>query len=460
MTTRTLELVSFVPPERTRGVLSTLTELGYRPVEVHGPTFLETSQRPRRPGVLLFNPATLQPRVLDCLQDRSHLKGHLALLDIGSSPWDRSCAANWLDFALWPCSPAELSARLDRLGAAEEETPPASIPGPVNQTLLELNLVGDSAPFRAAVEQLSRVAASDVTVLLLGETGTGKELAARAIHYLSARNGAPFIPVNCGALPDDLLESELFGHVRGAFTDAKTPQAGLVELAEGGTLFLDEVDTLSPKAQVALLRFLQNHEYRPVGSARINRADVRVVAATNKCLLERTRNAGYREDLFYRLSLMPIHMPPLRLREGDIPMLTEHFLERYRHQYRQPGKHFHGSAMAWLQQQRWPGNIRELENLIHRAFLLVTDDTIRAGDLFRCMGLSAAAPAEESTGAAETGFSEEKERAIADFERGYVENLLAQTRGNVSEAARIAGKERRALGKLIKKHGIRRADFA
>src|SRR5262245_6323640 len=201
-----------------------------------------------------------------------------------------------------------------------------------------LNMLGHAPAFTEALRIIGRIATVDATVLIQGETGTGKELAARAVHYLSRRRDGPFIPVNCGALPDNLLESELFGHVRGAFTDAKQPNRGLVAQAEGGTLFLDEVEAMTPRAQVVLLRFLQDHKYRPVGGRLLSSGNVRVIASTNLDLEQLVQQNEFRRDLLFRLSILSVTMPPLRHREDDVLLLAEYFLRRFASQYGKPTK--------------------------------------------------------------------------------------------------------------------------
>ena len=313
------------------------------------------------------------------------------------------------------------------------------------------NLVGASPAFMTCVRLIERLAGCEATVLIQGETGTGKELAARAIHYLGARRSAPFIPVNCGAVPDTLVESEFFGHVRGAFTDARDARAGVVAQAESGTLYLDEIEALSPRAQVALLRFLQDHEYRPVGGSVTRDADVRVVASSNVDLGELVGKGAFRADLLFRLNVLPLCLPPLRERGGDAALLADVFLERFSRQYRQPEKALDAASRAWLERHDWPGNVRELENLIHRQFLLSDSNIVRL--------VPEGAQLQSATVSAESKFREAKERAIAEFERGYIVALLARTRGNLSLAARISGKERSGLGKMLKKYGVDRARF-
>lgn len=320
-----------------------------------------------------------------------------------------------------------------------------------------LNLIGHSAPFRAALGLLQQCAAVDATVLLCGETGTGKELAARAIHYLSARRRGPFVPVNCGALPDSLLEAELFGHTRGAFTDARTDSRGLIGLAQGGTLFFDEVDALSPRAQTAILRFVQDHSYRPVGAGRTECADLRLVAATNADLEALVHQGRFRQDLLFRLNLLAVPLPPLRDREDDALLLARAFLQRLVAQYRsEPRTLAAATVRALLHAHPWPGNVRELEHLVHRAFLLQRGEVVD-------LGLADTAPSADGPALphrADLAFAEAKSQAIAAFERGYLRDVLQQAGGNLSLAARLAGQERSRFGKLVRKHGLQRAGLA
>jgi len=323
-----------------------------------------------------------------------------------------------------------------------------------------LNLVGQSPAFLEVLELTKRFSGCDATVLVQGETGTGKELIARAIHYLGARRNFPFIPVNCGALPDTLVESELFGHARGAFTDAREARRGLIAEAQEGTLFLDEIEVLTPKAQVALLRFLQDLEYRPVGGAVVRDADVRIIAASNANLEELAKETRFRKDLLFRLNVLAVDLPPLRQRGRDVVLLAERFLSRLERQYRRPPKSIHPDAVSRLLDHPWPGNVRELENLIHREFLM-TD-----GAVIHLHCLAPRGERREDTREAtlpritESGFQEAKASAIARFERAYIVELLSRTHGNISQAARISGKERSRLGKLAKKYGLERVAFA
>jgi DNA-binding NtrC family response regulator len=290
-----------------------------------------------------------------------------------------------------------------------------------------------------------------VPVLIEGETGTGKELAARAIHYGSARRDHPFVPLNCGAIPDTLIESELFGHERGAFTDARQPRRGLVTVAQRGTLFLDEIDVLSAKAQVTLLRFLQDHQYRPLGSSRQEEADTRIIAATNARLEDLAARGAFRWDLLYRLRILHVTLPPLRVRAGDAALLAQHFIARLSLRFGEAAKSVGPATLAWFDRYAWPGNVRELENLICRGFILSEGDVIEADRP------DAAEQCDEPQGdPLALDFTSARALVLDRFEKRYLESLLDRAQGNVTLAASLAGKERRALGKMLKRHGIDR----
>jgi DNA-binding NtrC family response regulator len=331
----------------------------------------------------------------------------------------------------------------------------------VDETFAHLNLIGDSPAFRDVLRAARRIASCDATVLIQGETGTGKELFGRAIHYLSARREGPFIPVNCGAIPDALIEAELFGHARGAFTDAKEARQGLIAQARGGTLFLDELETISPHGQVALLRFLQDQEYRPVGGAAVRDADVRVIGSTNADLAALAARGAFRRDLLFRLNVLALELPPLRARGDDVLVLARSFLRRFSEQYRRPAKALHPDAVAYLKRHPWPGNVRELENLVLRSFLFDDGPDLRLHAPSEPTGSWSApvAPAIRAAPLSAIGFREAKARAIAEFERAYIAELLERARGNISLAARLAGQERSRFGRLIRKHGLSGASF-
>ncbi len=324
-------------------------------------------------------------------------------------------------------------------------------------------LVGRSEAFLDLIKVVERVAHNgNATVLIRGETGTGKELVARATHYLGPRASFPFVPVNCGALPEALIENELFGHRAGAYTGARADAAGLIRLADRGTIFLDEIDALPLKAQIVLLRFLQDGRYRPLGSQREEASDVRVIAACNGCLEDAVKAGNFRRDLYYRLNLLSISVPPLRERSADIPLLSEYFLRECARRYGSCEKALHRNTLAWFLRYSWPGNIRELENLVHREYLICEDREllIRApGELGESLQQRAIPdercserPAQTDTLATKYRFA--KARALELFDRDYLTDLIHRTRGNVTQAAVLAGKERRAMGKLLKRYGI------
>ena len=306
-------------------------------------------------------------------------------------------------------------------------------------------IIGESPAFLDKVRCVPRFARCDATVLISGESGTGKELFARAIHYLSPRADRPFVPVNCGALPENLVESEIFGHKRGAFTGAASDQAGLIREAEGGTLFLDEIDCLTPQAQVKLLRFLQDGEYRSVGSQQILHANIRVVAAANADFNHIVREGKFREDLFYRLNVLALTLPALRERRGDILLLTRDFLEKQAALAETQPKNLSLAALNRLLSHSWPGNVRELQNVLTRATVLSDRDSIEPSDL----GLP-----ENVSSAEEQSFRAMKSRAIQRFEHDFLATIMRAHGGNVTRAAAAVKKNRRAFWELLRKHNL------
>jgi DNA-binding NtrC family response regulator len=320
-------------------------------------------------------------------------------------------------------------------------------------------LIGAAPVFARAIAQLPAVANAEATVLISGETGTGKELVARAIHYGGPRASFPFVAVNCGALPDTLLEDELFGHERGAFTDARSRRTGLIAEAQRGTLFLDEVESLTPRGQVALLRVLQTKTFRALGASREQSADVRFVAATNVSLPSMMHAGAFRTDLYYRLCVFSIELPALRERRTDIALLAAHFLKRHA-LVNAPPKTLSPAAQAVLVAYDWPGNVRELENAILRAVHLAHTDSIQVEDLGLPSSLEEAIDRAAVVGADVQSFRELKKLTIEAFEREYLTSLMAMHHGNVSHAARASGKERRDLGKLLKKYRLDPKVFA
>ncbi|NML16818.1 sigma-54 interaction domain-containing protein [Azohydromonas caseinilytica] len=353
------------------------------------------------------------------------------------------------DFMCLPCSAGELGARLQRVLVPAAPVAAASArPDPRLR-----DMVGTHPAFLRQVHKLPVFASCDAGVLILGETGTGKEVCAQAIHYLSARRSGPWVAVNCGALPEGLVENELFGHVKGAYTTAHASCGGLVREAEGGSLFLDDVDCLALPAQVKLLRFLQEHEYRPVGASGVRHADVRVIAASNLCLPQLVARGVFRQDLYFRLNVLALELPPLRERPGDIAALARHFVQRFARQYGRGVTGLTPQALARLQAHAWPGNVRELQHTLERAVLLAPGPELGACDIeLPGMGEGGAGPGEEP-------FNLAKRRVVREFERSYIEQLLARCAGNVTRAAQHAGKDRRAFFELMRKHAITPARF-
>lgn len=454
MANRTLALVLFAGSDPSSALIRTLSSLGYTPRET-SPQGLcrDRASRDFDTVVFLLGAETDRESVVSALNACRGLRSLVMfVIDQQQQVWDQGISRCCCDFAAWPCHAEELSSRLDRLCEGRTASNPAG--ELLASELLRLNLVGRTPPFMAAVRQMQQAARCLAPVLISGETGTGKELVARGIHYLGPRAAGPFIPINCGALPDHLIENELFGHERGAYTDARTSSCGAVGEADGGTLFLDEVEALSAKAQVALLRFLQSQEYRPLGGVNTRHADVRVLAAGNVDLSALTAQHALRSDLYFRLNVLSVSLPPLREREDDIALLAQHFIDRYCGQYGIPQKTLHWQSLRHLRRYHWPGNVRELENLVHRSIVTAPDSSPQ---LIINLDASSATDRVGSTDEPVDGpgFAEAKARAIADFEREYLSRLLAVAEGNVSRVARIAGKERRSIGKLLKKHGIK-----
>ncbi|MBN1419708.1 MAG: sigma 54-interacting transcriptional regulator [Planctomycetes bacterium] len=325
----------------------------------------------------------------------------------------------------------------------------AALEGEIERRFSFEGIVGKSAVLQEVYRLIERAAATDVTCLLLGESGTGKELAARAIHARSPRRAAPFVAVHASALPETLVESELFGHVKGAFTGASSDRTGRIEAAEGGTLFLDEIGELAPSVQVKLLRFLQERTFERVGETEIRRADVRVVAATNRDLAARMREGAFREDLYFRVKVFPIRMPPLRERREDIPLLVSHFIGIYNERYGRSVPGIAPEALKVLMDHSWPGNIRELENAIEHAFVICGNATISAEDL----------PADILDGSAR--LRSPAEPAADDRgarERAELVDALERAGWNRTEAARRLGVSRATVWARMRKHGIRPPD--
>jgi len=352
------------------------------------------------------------------------------------------------DYITLPLRAVNILPRVWRL--LESLSPPQSTTQVIKERLGLRQLVGKSAVFQREMEKIPIVAKCGASVLISGETGTGKELYARAIHYLSLRSSKPLIPVNCGAMPSELIEDELFGHERGAFTGATSSVGGLLQEAEGGTVFLDEIDCLPLPAQSKLLRFLQEKEYRPLGSTKVRKADVRVIAASNADFDEAIATEKIRRDLYYRLNVIRLVLPPLRERRDDIALLIQHFLEKYANEFGKKTPAISAELIEMLTLQDWPGNVRELEHTIERAVVLCQNGTISAEDI--------SLPRAALIDPPET-FQSAKAVVIEQFEKAYIQKLLLAYHGNITQAARAARKNRRAFWELIRKHRIEARTF-
>ena len=348
------------------------------------------------------------------------------------------------DFVVTPLHEAEVLTRVRRL----IETSHRSVA--IRQTTQACNLaqlLGEDPQLVNLKRKIPIVARFESPVLLTGETGTGKERFARTLHYSSPRAAKPFLPVNCGAIPLELFESEFYGHRKGAFTGAITAEPGLIAEAEGGTLFLDEVETLSSASQVKLLRFLQDQVYYPVGSVKPKQANVWILASTNIELPLKIQDGTFREDLYYRLAVISLAIPPLRQRKGDIPLLAAHFWKMYAARAGRKVETLPSEVMDALCRYNWPGNVRELQNVIQQIAVLSDSETIKPEEL--------PLPREVLTQARKpNSFAQRKAFVVAEFEKHYLIDLLRVHRGNVTHAAQEAGKDRRAFGRLIKKHHI------
>ncbi len=313
-----------------------------------------------------------------------------------------------------------------------------------------LTMVGDSYAMIQLREQVAMAAPTNGRVLIYGENGTGKELVARSIHALSRRRNGPFVEVNCAAIPEELIESELFGHVRGAFTGAVADRQGKFEAADGGTIFLDEIGDMSLKTQAKVLRVLQEQVVEPVGSTQRIQVDVRVLAATNKELPAAIRAGQFREDLYFRLNVIPIFVPPLRARRSDIPLLAEHFMAGFAREYGRRPKTLDAEATRELQAYEWPGNVRELRNLIERLMIMVPGDTIGGSDLGFLRRNGMGGPAGTTEEEPLIPLHEARDR----FEQQYILRALAQQQGNMSRTAEVLGVERSNLYRKMRGFGI------
>ena len=395
--------------------------------------------------ILITRPAGIADGILEWIAAiRRNTQAPLVIAAAETQPGEllKLLAAGASDFILSPFRAEEIIPRVLRL---IEKPKPVDLLQTLKEKVGLAQLIGTSSIFREQTERIPSVSKCNVNVLITGETGTGKELFARAIHYLSDRAGKPFVPVNCGAIPVDLIENELFGHEKGAFTGAGAARTGLIAEAEGGALLLDEIDSLPLMAQVKLLRFLQEKEYRPLGSARTQRADVRVISATNIEPAAAVEAGRLRQDLYYRLNIIQFALPALRERREDIPLLARYFLMKYANEFQKKLRDISPEAISTLTSYSWPGNVRELEHVIERAVILTEEKTI---------GADAIILPECKTRDQHVSLREAKARVVEKFEKSYIQNLLQAYKGNISRASAAAKKNRRAFWQLIKKHQI------
>lgn len=342
--------------------------------------------------------------------------------------------------------PIEIEQILPYLEKSQEDSLEAELPGrdyPFGR------IIGQSPGMQKVFELVEKVADTDATVLTTGESGTGKELVARAIHHLSRRRDHPLVPVNCGAIPEELLESELFGHEKGAFTGAVRTRVGRFELANGGTIFLDEIGEMSPKLQVKLLRVLQDGQFERIGGTKTIFSDIRVIAATNQDLGKAVAEGRFREDLYYRLHVIPLHVPPLRERLGDIPALVQYFLTRFAKTRQTKVKAIDPKVIDRFKSYHWPGNIRELENLIERLVILSDGPKITLKDLPDKFSQPAGLPSYSKVVLPEEGL--DLSEHLAELESSYIEQALARSGGNKAQAARLLGLNRTTLVEKLKK---------
>ncbi|MGH9238531.1 MAG: sigma-54-dependent transcriptional regulator [Vicinamibacterales bacterium] len=355
------------------------------------------------------------------------------------------------DFVTKPWTNQQMLRTVETILGISATKPRADEPLPTREDLDSKydfgDLLGSDPRLLRILQLLGRVAATDASVLITGESGTGKELVADAVHRNSRRAGRPFVKVNLGGIATTLFESEMFGHVRGAFTDARTDRKGRFEIAHGGTIFLDEIGDLDPAAQVKLLRVLQDRRFEVLGSSQTREVDVRVIAATNRNLPDMVSRGDFREDLLYRINLIPIHLPPLRERRDDIPRLAAHFLQAAAHVYRRDPLTLSGEARRWLQAQPWPGNVRQLHQTIERAVLVSSRDELTPDDF-------AASPGAEAGDRTSEMLPPVGSMTMDDIERAMIEKALKHHARNLSKAADSLGLSRAALYRRLEKYGL------
>ncbi|MFC1821420.1 sigma-54-dependent transcriptional regulator [Thermodesulfobacteriota bacterium] len=346
------------------------------------------------------------------------------------------------DYLLKPFKPEQLSLVMEKVAQQKRLLAEYTyVKGRLAEMTRFENIIGQAPAMQEVFDLIPEVAQSDSSILITGETGTGKELVAKAIHAKSKRSHLPFIAINCGAMPDTLLESELFGHQKGAFTGATHPRKGFLEVVSGGTLFLDEIGEISPKMQVDLLRVIEEKKIIRLGDRNPIEVDFRLVSATRKNLDKEVVEGDFREDFFYRINVITIHIPPLRQRKDDIPLLVDHFLEKYSRETTKRVDHATPDALKFLKSYDWPGNVRELENAIERAVVLSRSRTLERGHFAFLR-----TPTEPAS----------KTRSLQEMENNYIQEVLEDCEWNVTRAAKILGINRVTLHKMIKRHNLKR----
>ena len=320
-------------------------------------------------------------------------------------------------------------------------------------------IVGKSNAMQRVFETIQMVATTDLTVLITGESGTGKDLAGRAVHALSHRRQNEFVAVNCPTVPEQILESELFGYKKGAFTHATQNKIGLFQQADNGSIFLDEIGDVSPSIQTKLLRVLQEKEIKPLGDTRTVTVDVRIIASTNQDLPKKIQEGLFREDFYYRLNVLPVELPPLRERPEDIPLIADHLFRKHCHRLNKPDKTMSPELISFFQECYWEGNVRQLENLIIQSILFSTSDMVRPGDLGKTSQTGTSGCPSEMPDVRSLPYKTAKEKILQEFNADYIGALLNKTRGNVTQAARMCGLERQALQQIMRRYDISAENF-
>jgi two-component system response regulator PilR (NtrC family) len=394
---------------------------------------------------------------MDGLELLKKVKAHAADVPVviitAFNTWDRAVEAMRLGAYDYIAKPFDMS--LDIKSTVKRALNLKERRGTAEEILERLGfVVGFSRQMKMVWDLVRKAAMTDSTCLIHGESGAGKELVAKALHFLSSRSNRQFTAINCGAIPEQLLESELFGHVRGAFTDAVTDRAGLIELSNGGTVFMDEISEMSPGLQVKLLRLLEEREFRPVGATAGKKADVRFVTATNKNLEEEVGQGTFRRDLYFRLNVIPIRVPPLRERPEDVPILADHFLRKYALQMNRPVRGFTGDAKRSLQDYTWPGNVRELENLVQRAVALAEGEMLDVADLFGAVQQSPVSAADRSPGTPLPLEGISLDEKVKHLEMNYLKQAMDKTGGNFTRAAQLLGMSLSSLRYKLQKYGL------